>query len=162
MEALLIDTRQQDGKHRRKDSYFASVPGLVTYRTKLPVGDYMFVGGRVSVDTKRDMLELCQDVEQQHERFREELKLAQALGIELVVLVENEDGIIDLCDVNMWHNPRTRVNIQRGLRPPIDGRRLAKACRTMEVRYGVRFDFCTPGAAGPRVLQLLGMEVPHE
>ncbi len=158
MAGLLIDTRQQAGKHGRKHGYFDSVPELFPYRSKLPVGDYMLMPP-VVVDTKRDMLELCQDIDHEHERFREECKLARELGTQLVVLVENDDGIIELQDVIHWENPRTRVNIQKGLRPPIDGKRLYRACVTMQERYGVRFEFCTPGAAGPRVLQLLGLEV---
>lgn len=163
MPGLLIDTRQQAGKHRAKDAYFAKVPGLTTVRTKVVVGDYMLVGGTVSVDTKRDVSELAQDIDREHVRFRKECVLAQDLGIRLVVLVENEDGIIDLCDLVHWENPRAELNRRRGLQPPIDGKRLMKACMTMEQRYGVTFDFCTPEAAGPRVLQLLGLEVgPHE
>lgn len=163
MPALQIDTRQQDGKHRRKHDYFASVPDLTTVRTKVVVGDYMLVGGLVSVDTKRDILELAQDIDREHDRFREELKLARELGVKLIVLVENDDGVMCADDLLHWVNPRAAINKRKGLRPPIDGPRLRKACMTMEERYGVTFEFCTPGAAGPRVLQLLGLEVgPYE
>lgn len=157
--ALLIDTRQQDGKHRRKHDYFASVPGLTTMRTKVTVGDYMLVGGTISVDTKRNVLELAQDIDHEHDRFRKECETARDLGIELVVLVENDDGIMTLDMLPAWENPRRSINQRKGLKPPIDGRRLYKACMTMSDRYGVRFEFCTPAAAGPRVLQLLGLEV---
>ena len=157
--AIQIDTRQKAGKHDAKELFFASVSGLKTVRTKAVVGDYCLCPP-VSVDTKRDVLELAQDIEHEHERFREECKLAQELGIQLYILVENTDGIETLGDLGAWRNPRRFVNAKLGKRPPIDGKRLQKACFTMQKRYGVRFLFCTPGEAGARILDLLG--VPHE
>lgn len=164
--ALQIDTRQKIGKHDAKDGFFASFPDLKTVRTKLVVGDYMLVGGTISVDTKQDILELAQDIDREHDRFREECKLAKDLGIKLVVLVENKDSIktchgdtiFSLC---RWQNPRRFINAKQGKRPPIDGIRLQKACLTMEQKYGVCFEFCAPDAAGARVLELLGVPV-HE
>ena len=162
MPGLLIDTRQQAGKHRAKDTYFAKVPGLTTVRTKVVVGDYCLAPA-VSVDTKRDILELVQDIEGEHDRFREELIRARDLGTKLIVLVENDEGVLCIDDLLHWVNPRAAINKRKGIKPPMDGPRLRKACLTMERRYGVTFEFCTPGAAGPRVLQLLGLEVgPHE
>lgn len=159
--ALQIDTRQKIGKHDAKDGFFASFPDLKTVRTKLVVGDYMLVGGTISVDTKQDVLELAQDIDHEHERFREECKLAKDLEITLVILVENTEGVSNLSDLARWQNPRRFINAKQGKRPPIDGNRLSKACATMEQRYGVRFEFCAPDAAGARVLELLGVPV-HE
>ena len=118
----------------------------------------MFVGGTVSVDTKRNLLELASNIDQQHDRFRSELVNARECGIELHFLVENADGVRDLPTLARWQNPRRFVNAKRGLRPPIDGRRMAKACATMEERYGCFFHFCTPEEAGARVLEILGKE----
>lgn len=154
MTVIIEDTRQQLGKHTAKNDAWVAM-GLRVVRSKLVVGDYMLVGGTVSVDTKKDVLELCMDVDQQHERSRGELMLARDCGIQLIVLVENGDGVADLETLSRWKNPRAAINRRRGLRPPISGARLARACKTMEQRYGVRFEFCRPEDAGARVIELL-------
>lgn len=154
METLLIDTRQQDGKHRAKHEWFAA-HGFRLVRTKLYAGDYMLVGGVRTVDTKQHIKELASNVDHQHERFRNELMNARDAGFELTVLVENEDGVTDLASLARWENPRRFVNERKGLKPPIDGVRLAKACATMQRKYGVRFDFCAPDEAGRKVIEIL-------
>ena len=157
MPTLVEDTRQQTSQHVEKNAYWKSI-GQHVVRSKLIAGDYMFVGGTVSVDTKRSILELASNIDQQHERFRRELINARECGIELHFLVENADGVRDLPTLARWQNPRRFVNAKRGLRPPIDGRRMAKACATMEERYGCFFHFCTLEEAGARVLEILGKE----
>lgn len=151
---LLVDTRQQEGKHTLKHEWFKA-HGLRLVRTKLYVGDYQLVGGTRTVDTKMNVLELAADVDQQHERFRRELINARDAGFQLTVLVENEDGVTDLATLSKWVNPRNSINRRKGLRPPISGARLAKACATMEQKYGVRFEFCKPDEAGARVMEIL-------
>ena len=147
---ILIDTRQQEGKHGLKHGYFAS-KGIDTVRTKLPVGDYQFYGGTVTIDTKASMEEIAANIGgKEHARFREECKLAQRIGAQLIILVENRDGISSISDVPRWVNPNPRKVAQS-----IEGPRLAKAMRTMSERYGVRFMFCTPEEAGQRVLEIL-------
>lgn len=157
MAVLVEDTRQKPDQHTLKNEYWQSI-GQKVVRSKLIAGDYMLVGGTVSVDTKRSILELASNIDQQHERFRRELINARECGIELHFLVENADGVRDLPTLARWQNPRRFVNAKRGLRPPVDGRRMAKACATMEERYGCFFHFCTPEEAGARVLEILGKE----
>ena len=154
MAVLVEDTRQKPDQHVVKNEYWQSI-GQKVVRSKLIAGDYMFIGGTVSVDTKKDLNELACNIDQQHDRFRRELVNARECGIELHFLVENRDGVRDLSTLAGWQNPRRFVNAKRGLRPPIDGRRMAKACATMEERYGCRFHFCAPEEAGERVLQIL-------
>lgn len=157
MAVLVEDTRQKPNRHALKNEYWQGI-GQKVVRSKLIAGDYMFVGGTVSVDTKKDLNELACNIDQQHDRFRRELVNARECGIELHFLVENADGVRDLSTLARWQNPRRFVNAKRGLRPPIDGRRMAKACATMEERYGCFFHFCTPEEAGARVLEILGKE----
>lgn len=151
---LLVDTRQQEGKHTLKHEHFKA-HGFRLVRTKLYVGDYQLVGGVVTVDTKEHILELASNIDQQHERFRRELINARDAGFQLTILVENEDGVTDLATLSQWVNPRNPINRRKGLRPPIDGKRMAKACATMEKKYGVRFMFCKPEEAGERVIEIL-------
>ena len=51
---LLCDSRQQKGKHRNIEDYCNRM-GIEMVRQKLPVGDYAFPDGKISVDTKQDL-----------------------------------------------------------------------------------------------------------
>ena len=51
---LICDTRQQAGKHNNIEQYCRR-HGIEMVRQKCEVGDYMFPGGKVSVDTKQDL-----------------------------------------------------------------------------------------------------------
>ena len=147
---ILEDTRQQAAKHEAKHEYFAS-EGLGIVRTKLPFGDYALWGGKYAVDTKASVEEIAANIGGvAHNRFREECKLAQELGGQLVILVENRNGFTCIDDVVRWVNPNYRKTARS-----IDGPRLAKAMHTMSDRYNVRFEFCTPEESGRRVIELL-------
>ena len=147
---ILEDTRQQAAKHEIKHSFFAS-EGITIVRTKLPFGDYALWGGKVAVDTKANVEEIAANIGgTAHNRFREECKLAQLCGGQLVILVENRNGFTCIDDMVYWVNPNYRKTERS-----IDGQRLAKAMHTMSDRYGVRFEFCTPEESGRRIIQLL-------
>ena len=166
---LMIDTRQQAGKHDRKDEYFRSI-GLNTVRTKLLVGDYQYVGGMVAVDTKRSVQEvvgnLCEASE--HRRFRTEADLAYQTGIKLYVLIETPENINKVGDLMRWSNPRYKAwfirnkmrnggkftNTQRFA--PVRNETLVKIMRTFSQKHHVQFVFCRPEQAGKRIIELLG------
>lgn len=127
----------------------------------------------VVCDTKKDIQELIGDIcGKQHARFRDETILAQNNGIKLYILVENKDGVKDVRDLFKWQNPRMHrynkilymhrlgkwSNIPTPKAPPTSGETLAKACLTMNLKYGVEFMFCTPNEAGKRVIELLTQE----
>ena len=158
---LQIDTRQQEAKHSAKHGYFASL-GIHCVRTKLYVGDYMFVGGVRSCDTKASIQELAADIDQQHDRFRRELVNAKDAGISLTVLVENEDGVRDLDGLAAWVEPSESFVRRRHAKRRIGGLRLAKACLTMSDRYGVSWAFCAPEDAGAMVIGILTGGAEHE
>lgn len=177
MRTLMIDTRQQVGKHTIKDKYFESV-GVPIVRSKLPVGDYGCMQNMsVVVDTKKDIQELVSDIcGKQHERFRRELELAQDNGIKLYVIVENRGGYVDkkqtiynpavkkLDDLHGWINPRLFLfRNGRQLYPTATkGITLQKACHTMQEKYGVTFLFCTPEESGKHILDILGVNRDEE
>lgn len=123
--------------------------GVELIRCKLPFGDYAKVPS-VSVDTKANMLEIAQNIGSDHKRFKSECLLARGAGCQLIILVENNDGITCVNDVSKWINPDViyRPNA-------ITGERLQKAMKTMSERYGVRFEFCRPEEAAKRVMELL-------
>lgn len=189
---ILVDTGQQKKKHDLKHACMERL-GAELNVVPLPVGDYVLVDEKVedvlnrkkhrgidvkkldllgsykvSVDTKRDIAEIIGNIcGPQHDRFRDEVILAQRNQIKLYVLVENADGVSTLADLNRWENPRTKmkkwIRGADGSRKQVavspnatKGSTLAKAMRTMQEEYGVQFLFCRPEETGRKILDLLG------
>ena len=150
---ILEDSRQQNGKHDIKHSHFDEM-GVELIRNKLPFGDYSRIPS-ISVDTKANMAEIANNIGSDHKRFKNECILARDAGCQLIILVENTDGIRTIEDVHTWINPDLVYRPKA-----ITGERLQKAMCTMSERYGVKFEFCTPEESAKRVLELLGVE--HE
>lgn len=188
---ILVDTGQQKKKHDLKHECMEKL-GAELQIVPLPVGDYVLVSGdvedvlnrkksrgidvkkmdllgsyKVSVDTKRDIQEAIGNIcGPQHDRFRDEVILAQRNQIKLYILIENTDGVSTLDDLDTWENPRKKmkkwVSVADGgrKRVPVSqnatkGVSLAKAMRTMQEKYGVTFLFCKPEEAGAKILELL-------
>lgn len=146
---LLEDTRQQAKKHEAKHRWFAA-NHIDIVRTKLVVGDYTLPTNQsVCIDTKANLLEVCGNVAQQHRRFVEELELAKELGIQLIILTE-EDKIKTLEDVADWKNPRLKYSSKA-----MTGQTLYKILSTMEKRHGCRFLFCRKKDAAKTIVGLL-------
>lgn len=148
---ILEDTRNKAGLHEEKRERWREWNDDVI-RSKLVVGDYALPPA-VSVDTKAGLEEIAQNIggsDEEHARFRRELKLARACGCVLYVLIENEDGVEKLEDVRGWINPRLNVSPKA-----ITGERLEKAMRTMADRYGVRWAFCRPDEAAGVIKDIL-------
>lgn len=172
---IIEDKGQQADKHILKHQYFGKY-GIEIRAAPLPVGDYIladekvldvirrkekrglpvkkmdFLGSyTISVDTKKDMQEIVGNVcGKQHARFRDECILAHNNGIKLYILTENNEGINCIQDVLNWNNPRLRHSLKA-----TQGRTLAKAMETMQEKYGVQFEFCSPYYSGNRVMELL-------
>lgn len=70
------------------------------------------------------------------------------------MLVENGDGVVSLDDLEGWVEGGKSFNRRRARRR-IYGKRLARACRTMEERYGATFLFCPPEECARIVTELL-------
>ena len=157
--ALLCDTRQKQGKHCAKEEWWES-NGVPTVRSKVPFGDYCLAPAR-SVDTKRSIYELAQDIDQEHDRFRRELIAARDAECELTILVENDEGVRSITDLAEWSEPTWHLDMRKKMSGNkkarrIDGSRLAKACATMEKRYGARFEFCGAEEAAEAIVEILG------
>ena len=150
---IFVDTRQQEGQHELKHEGFKA-RGVSIVRTKLAFGDYC-LPPLCSVDTKRNIAELAQNIDQQHARFRNECIGARDAGCQLVILVENEHGVTDLQSLMRWRESSADFALRKGAQRRYEGSRLAKACATMTAKYGVIFEFCHPTEAAERVLELL-------
>lgn len=150
MITLIEDTRQKSGMHELKHSHFEQM-GVRIVRNMLPFGDYA-IPPSVTVDTKADMNEIASNIGSDHQRFKRECIAAKEAGCQLIILVENEDDIECVDDVHKWINPEVIYRPRA-----ITGERLEKAMKTMNARYGVRFEFCKPGESAQKILELLGV-----
>lgn len=166
---ILEDTRQQADKHDTKHRWFEK-HGIDIRRQALYVGDYTLPTNQsVCIDTKKDIQELVSDIcGKQHERFRNECLRAQEAGIKLIVLVENMGAkvgrgeiynptITKLEDLHKWKNPRLFILVGGKQKYPraTRGVTLQKACMSMELKYGVKFLFCTPYESAQKIVELL-------
>lgn len=163
---IQIDTREHKKEVERVEKQLDAM-GVDHFRSKLYCGDYQSLdNGRLVIDRKKDLLELCGNVTQQHERFRRELIRAQQAGIKIIVLCEHGKGIERLSDVYFWENPRqtqTRWITENG-RPKripaypkaITGATLYATLKTISSKYGVDFEFCDKRHTGETIVRLLG------
>ena len=168
---ILEDTRNQVGKHDKKNEYFKA-HGIEVRRTKLWCGDYALPADQsVCIDTKKDIQELIGDIcGKSHERFRNELIRAQESRIKLIILTEDDGGYCDrkktiynkpvtcIKDLFSWKNPRLFI-FQGGKQKypkATKGQTLAKCLLTLEAKYGCEFRFTTSANSGKEILRLLG------
>jgi len=154
---IIIDSREHEGKNEHVLQYFRD--NGIEYINKenygsiaLKVGDYMSDENKsISIDRKQSMIELVGNVCQQHDRFQREMLRAKELGIQLVILIEHGRDVRSIDDVEGWVNPRLKKNPRA-----TTGATLAKVMRTMQERYGVRWEFTTKAECGERIVDILG------
>lgn len=167
---IFEDTRNQIGKHSLKHEWFKN-NGVEVKRTKLYAGDYTLPTNQsVCIDSKMSILEVINDVQADHVRFRAEMQRAAEAGIKLYILVENQGCYIDyrqtrwnptvrcIEDLNNWTNPRLLIMKKGGIPKypkAMKGTQIAKICKTMEERYGCKFVFCRPDEAGKMIVEIL-------
>lgn len=122
--------------------------------SKLPFGDYMSLDNpRLYIDRKQNLNEICGNVVQDHARLVREIERANQCGCKLIFLIEHSSRIKCLEDVIGWVNPRLKVSPLA-----VSGERLYKILKSMEQKYGIRFEFCDKNHTGKRIIELLGGE----
>ena len=150
METVIIDTREKPKAIQTILKQFEAA-GVNSIRSKLYSGDYQFMSNPyLVVDRKQSLSELCNNVVQDHRRFRDELVRAKEVGISVVVLVEHGGEIKSIEDVPNWVNPRLSISPLA-----VSGERLYKILKAMEYTYNVRFEFCDKRQTGKRILEIL-------
>ena len=198
---IAVDKAQKEGKHDLKHNQIISM-GHELISLPIPVGDYIIVDDTIkeiikrrgdklkkmdligaikrSCDSKNSMSEIYADViGKQHERFRDELILAQQNNIQLIILIESAPEVKCLDDVKRWKNwkqlyayckrhkiPSGQGMMERiedfvshgGQRPPVSGEQLHKAMVTLSRKYGCRWSFCRPEDTGKAIIYLLTRE----
>lgn len=142
--------------------------GVDYFVSKLYVGDYMnYDNPRLIIDRKQNLMELCSNVCQGHNRFRDEMLRAQEHGIDMIILCEHGNGVVCLEDVIWWENPRRHKRFknpetghweERETNATM-GDKLYKILCTFQRKYGCRFLFCEKKDTGKRILELLGGDV---
>lgn len=141
--------------------------GVQYFRSKLYVGDYQSLDNpRLVIDRKQDLQELCGNVCQQHERFKNELIRAIEQGFKIVILCEHGNGIGSMEDVYFWQNPRKHKVVWKTVNgkrvrtvlseKAVDGCQLYKSLCTIRDRYNVDFVFCTKEETGAKIIEILG------
>lgn len=151
---IQVDSREKDRAIKKILSDFDSAD-VKWFVSKLPVADYMNLDNpKILVDRKQNLLELANNVCQDHKRFAAELTRAKEFGMHIVVLVEHGHGINCLADVLDWVNPRLKESPMA-----VSGERLFKILSTMQCntnQYDVEFQFCDKSETGSRIIELLG------
>ncbi len=167
-----VDKNQLIGSHgasnRAKHSQIERL-GIRIIPLAIPFGDYILITDNIkklitdkgseniakkdlqnliihSVDTKKNLVELCGNVCQDHERFKRELLRSEG---RLTILVEEAD-ITCLEDVWFWENPRLKYN-----KRAVKGSSLYKSLCTIQEEYGIGIDFCSRRETGKRIIEIL-------
>lgn len=162
---IQIDSREHKKEYERITKQFDN-EGVKYFRSKLYCGDYQSLdNAKLCIDRKKDLQELCGNVCQQHERFKNELIRAREAGIQLIILCEHGEDVKTIGDVFFWENPRKhqiRWKTVNGKKiktviseKAVDGYQLYKSLCTIRDRYGVRFEFCTKDETGKKIVELL-------
>ena len=148
---IQIDSREKAKAIKKIIAEFDK-QGIKYYISKLWAGDYMSLDNpRLIVDRKQNLSELCQNVCQDHDRFRRELVRAQENRIQLIILCEHGKDIESLEDIIFWENPRLKKSPKA-----TTGQTLYNILSTLQRKYGVQFEFCTKEQTGKRIIELLG------
>lgn len=147
---VYVDTREKPRAIKSILAQFEAA-GVDVIHRKLDVGDYMISpDGKLSVDRKQNLLEVCGNLAQEHRRFSAECLRAKVSGVKLVILVEHGGKIRSLEDVYGWKNPRLIVSPYA-----LSGPRVYAMMKTYEARYGVEWAFCRKQDTGKRILDIL-------
>ena len=150
---LIIDSREKPKATKQIMTYLNDrhIPHL---SSKLIVGDYMLYDRPLRViDRKQYVAELAKNCTADHKRFKAELDRARSLGVELVLLVEQDryydrgklimlHGIEDLM---LWSDPYTTIR----------GEQVYRILSNWTHKYDLRVEFCKKSETGKRIMEIL-------
>lgn len=148
---IQIDTREKARAIKNIVATFDRL-GVKHISSKMYVGDYMSLDNpRLVIDRKQNLLEICNNLVQDLDRFRRELKNASDAGIKVIILCEHGHGIESASDVLGWVNPRLKESPMA-----ISGERLYRKMAVLHRTYGVEWLFCDKSETGRRIVEILG------
>lgn len=155
IKAIFEDTRQQTGKHNNISTYCESEK-IEIIRQQLYVGDYTLITDHsISIDTKKDLLELCMDLGADKGRFMREVARAKRYGIKLIVLTEHGNDVKTIADVAKWKNPLLDPTHKNYNPYALTGQKLMRRIIDVHINYGCEFLFCSKSETGKRIIELL-------
>lgn len=145
------DCRNKLGKHMTKNNYWKRKGIIVDRSHKLFVGDYMLdVNGKISIDTKQNIMELATDFFCDKTRFEKECIKAKTNGILLIFLIEEK--IDNKEQLLKWKSPS---NINGKCFLNVRGWQIYKEMQRYGTLFGCKFRFCHKNSTGKVVLELL-------
>lgn len=139
---LIEDTRNKIGKHNNIFAY-CKKNNIEIRRQVLNVGDYMLPNGKIAIDTKKNILELANDLYSDKLAFNKKYKKCLKEGIKLIVLTEEKPNSRE--NLVSWKLEHTRIN----------GKYLCDMMFTIELSYGVQFVFCDKKDTAKILFELL-------
>lgn len=140
---ILVDSREK--KWGNVQAWFEK-QGIEYEVVALKTGDYMMEGtDTVTVDRKRNLQEVAQNLFDQHGRFMREVRRAYDRGIKLVLLIEQGGGIRKIDDVRNW---KSKYGV-------VSGASLADRMFRVHIAYGTEFLFCDKRSTGRRIVEIL-------
>ena len=150
---LIIDSREKPKAITRILDYCQN-NGIKYMTSKLIVGDYMmFNNPGIIVDRKQNVAELAKNCTSDKTRFLAEIQTAQNLGVELVILVEQDKYqdrgktvvIRDISDLLTWSNPYSTIR----------GETIYRTLAYWTNKYPFRVEFCRKADTGKRIIEIL-------
>lgn len=148
---LYEDCRNKLGKHMTKNNYWKRKGIIVDRSHKLFVGDYMLdLNGKISIDTKQNIMELATDFFCDKTRFEKECIKAKTNGILLIFLIEEK--IDNKEQLLQWKSPS---NINGKCFLNVRGWQIYKEMQRYGTLFGCKFRFCHKNSTGKTVLKLL-------
>lgn len=148
---ILVDTREQDTPRLRLRLNKMECPyerqkldfGDYSAKFRLPTGDWWSLAGRVAVERKMSLDELCQCYTRSRDRFTREFERAAGMGAKIYLLVENGSW------EQAWDGEfRTRMTPQA----------LVASMTAWLARYNCQLLFCEPKLSGPLIREVLYRE----
>lgn len=165
MKAIIIDSNEKDKKRIDRVKEYCYRNDILFTRQRLDVGDYMLAEvdsngifvpiNNISVDTKKNILELAKNLFSQNDnkRFIRELCRAKKNGIKLIILIENdvlEDYTIDT--LSKWKSP---CNYYNEPYTKLKGYEIANKIRYYKKVYQIEFMFCKKIDVAKRIFEIL-------
>lgn len=149
---LLVDTREQPTDRLKRRIQMTGLPyerrkldqGDYSCKCTLPSGGELDLSGRVAIERKMDLDELCQCFGKERKRFEREFERAKEAGCRIYLLVEG----------GSWEKAyngkyKSRYN-EKALVASIDAFR---------ARYGMQLDFCKEETTGKLIKDILYREL---
>lgn len=158
---ILTDTRQKSDEHIIKEF---DKQCILHIRTGLPSADYMavryneekgfYLDYSILVDTKKDLLELCNNMTRttEHQRVVREVELGQSLNCKRFIFLVGDNSIKSVEDIKKWSNKHTKIK----------GETLLKILTTFKQHHNCEFMIVQKNKMGETIIKLLSNDLQKD